>query len=168
MLKYVLNQSRLLRSFGVLLFLVGVVATSNGAEPVSFRAEIAPILINNCLACHGPKKAEGGYRVDSYERLLSEGDSGSAGVTGKDVEASELFRRIVSEDKEERMPLESDPLTAEDIELVKRWIVEGTFAWISRHRRHSKDYERTTESSEAMIYIAMIGLMLRRLKPTVR
>ena len=44
-MKYVLNQSRLLRSFGVLLFLVGVVATSNGAEPVSFRAEIAPILM---------------------------------------------------------------------------------------------------------------------------
>jgi len=52
--------------------------------------------------------------------------------------------------------------------LPKRWIVERTFAWISRHRRHSKDYERTTESSEAMIYIAMIGLMLKRLKPTVR
>lgn len=47
--------------------------------------------------------------------------------------------------------------------LPKRWIVERTFAWISRCRRHSKDYERTTESSEAMIYISMIGLMSRRL-----
>ena len=50
--------------------------------------------------------------------------------------------------------------------LTKRWIVERTFAWINRHRRHSKDYEHTVESSEAMIYIAMTGLMLRRLKPT--
>jgi len=47
--------------------------------------------------------------------------------------------------------------------LPKRWIVERTFAWISRCRRHSKDYERTTESSEAMIHIAMIQLMARRL-----
>jgi len=47
--------------------------------------------------------------------------------------------------------------------LPKRWIVERTFAWISRCRRHSKDYERTTESSEAMIQIAMIQLMVRRL-----
>lgn len=47
--------------------------------------------------------------------------------------------------------------------LPKRWIVERTFAWISRCRRNSKDYERTTESSEAMIYITMIALMSRRL-----
>jgi putative transposase len=47
--------------------------------------------------------------------------------------------------------------------LPKRWIVERTFAWISRCRRHSKDYERTTETSENMIYITMIGLMSRRL-----
>lgn len=47
--------------------------------------------------------------------------------------------------------------------LPKRWIVERTFAWLGRYRRHSKDYERTTESSEAMIYISMIHLMSRRL-----
>ena len=47
--------------------------------------------------------------------------------------------------------------------LPKRWVVERTFAWLGRYRRHSKDYERTTESSEAMIWISMIHLMSRRL-----
>jgi putative transposase len=47
--------------------------------------------------------------------------------------------------------------------LPKRWIVERTFAWIARHRRHARDYERNPETSEAMIYIAMISLMSRRL-----
>jgi putative transposase len=47
--------------------------------------------------------------------------------------------------------------------LPKRWVVERTFAWLGRYRRHSRDYERTTESSEAMILISMIHLMSRRL-----
>ena len=50
--------------------------------------------------------------------------------------------------------------------LPKRWIVERTFAWLARYRRHSKDYERSTESSETMIYVSMIALMSRRLTLT--
>ncbi len=47
--------------------------------------------------------------------------------------------------------------------LPRRWVVERTLAWICRHRRHSKDYEYLLESSEALIYAAMIRLMLTRL-----
>jgi len=49
--------------------------------------------------------------------------------------------------------------------LPKRWIVERTFGWFGRYRRLSKDYEQTTASSQSMIYIAMINLMLHRLAP---
>ena len=47
--------------------------------------------------------------------------------------------------------------------LPKRWIVERTFAWLVRHRRHSRDYEKTIASSEALTYIAMMSLMSKRL-----
>jgi putative transposase len=46
-----------------------------------------------------------------------------------------------------------------------RWIVERTFAWLENYHRLGKDYERLSESSEALIYLAMIHLMLRRLAP---
>jgi putative transposase len=49
--------------------------------------------------------------------------------------------------------------------LPKRWIVERTFGWFGRYRRLSKDYEELTDSSESMIYLAMIHLMVRRLRP---
>ena len=49
------------------------------------------------------------------------------------------------------------------IVLPNRWIVERTFAWISRCRRNAKDYERKPEHSEAMIHITMIALMSKRL-----
>ncbi len=52
--------------------------------------------------------------------------------------------------------------------LPKRWVVERTFSWTDRWRRHSKDYERRTDSSEAMIKISHIGLMTRRLAPAHR
>ena len=47
--------------------------------------------------------------------------------------------------------------------LPKRWIVERTFAWLARYRRLSQDYEYLTQTSEAMIRVAMIHLMVRRL-----
>jgi putative transposase len=50
--------------------------------------------------------------------------------------------------------------------LPKRWVVERTFGWLGRYRRLSKDYEGLPETSEAMIQLAMIHVMVRRLEPT--
>jgi transposase len=65
-----------------------------------------------------------------------------------------------------RMEISSRPVDAEGFKpLPIRWVVERTFAWIGRCRRNSKDYERRTDSSESMILISTMSLMLRRLRP---
>ena len=51
------------------------------------------------------------------------------------------------------------------VKLPRRWVVERTFAWLGRYRRNSRDYERFTGSSEAMIKISSIHRRLRILKP---
>src|SRR5437868_14061497 len=95
------------------------------AEQVSFKRDIAPVLLNNCLACHGPKKSEGGYRIDTFERVTAAGDSTQPGFVAKDLDGSEAFRRITSTDVKERMPLEGDPLPPEQVVLIKKWIEAG-------------------------------------------
>jgi putative transposase len=52
------------------------------------------------------------------------------------------------------------------VKLPRRWVVERTFAWLGRYRRHSRDYERLTQSSEAMIRVSAVQLLLNRLKPS--
>jgi putative transposase len=49
--------------------------------------------------------------------------------------------------------------------LHRRWVVERTFAWLGRYRRHSRDYEGSPESSAAMVQVSSIHRMLRLLKP---
>ena len=50
----------------------------------------------------------------------------------------------------------------------ERWVVERTFAWLGRCRRLSKDYERLTGTSEALIRLAMIHIMVRKLEPAFK
>jgi len=50
------------------------------------------------------------------------------------------------------------------VKQPQRYVVERTFAWLGRYRRHSRDYERFTESSEAMLKVSSIHRMLRLLK----
>ena len=49
--------------------------------------------------------------------------------------------------------------------LPRQWVMERTLAWLGRRRRLSKDYEVLPETSETWVHIAMVHLMLRRLKP---
>ncbi len=55
---------------GAILLLAAMGPMSQGAEPeVRFGEQVAPILVNRCLACHGPKKASAHFRVDTFARL---------------------------------------------------------------------------------------------------
>lgn len=64
------------------------------------------------------------------------------------------------------MEIGSRPAGATEFKPIPiRWVVERTFAWIGRYRRNSKDYEKRTDSSESMVLLGSISLMLRRLSP---
>jgi putative transposase len=65
-----------------------------------------------------------------------------------------------------RLEIVSRPKDAKGFVLLpKRWVVERSFAWLGRSRRLSKDYERRTDSSECMIRLSGIHLILKRMAP---
>jgi len=93
-------------------------------ESPSFNRDIRPILANTCFACHGPDSGtrEAELRLDTFE-----GATEWAIVAG-DAEGSEVISRVTSDDPEMRMPpaaSKKPPLTAEQIELLRKWINAG-------------------------------------------
>ena len=94
-----------------------------------------------------------GRRLHRVRRIWADGGYGGAFVDW----APRHFGRAVEIVKRSNMH--------RFVVLPKRWIVERTFAWLGKYRRLSKDYETLPASSEMMIYLAMINLMIHRLKP---
>jgi putative transposase len=77
----------------------------------------------------------------------------------------EVMRRWVREWAKEGVVIDAEEFSGPRRfgDLPRRWVVERTFSWLSQNRRMSKDYERLPESSEALVYVAMSRLMVRRL-----
>ena len=103
-------------------------ALGKNPAALSFNRDIRPILSENCYTCHGPdhnaRKAD--LRLDLREAALTNLKGHAAIVPGKSEE-SELIRRVSLAASEQRMPPASTgkTLTAEQIELLRRWIDEG-------------------------------------------
>ncbi len=92
---------------------------------VDYNADVKPILNKNCMACHGGVKKAGNVSFLFEEEMLQPGKSGKRpGVRG-DANASEMIRRILSDDPDERMPKKGPGLTDEEINTLKKWIDQG-------------------------------------------
>jgi mono/diheme cytochrome c family protein len=96
---------------------------------IEFGRQIRPIFADNCFACHGPDESnrEGGLRLDQREGAFAEADSGSRPIVPGDVEASEIYARLITQDSDLRMPpVDSNKsLRPDQIELVRQWIEQG-------------------------------------------
>ncbi len=96
--------------------------------------------------------ADAGYRGADLRRWITEG-------LGLSLEIVQRRSRWVWV----RNDVEPEPIPAGFEVIRRRWVVERTFAWICRNRRMSRDYEFLAQTTEALIYVTMIRLMLRRL-----
>ena len=97
---------------------------ADAVEPVDFERQIRPLLLEKCGECHGATTQRSGLRIDARHGAFKGGDGGPAIVPGK-ADQSELFRRVITEAPDERMPPEQPPLKKDEIELLRRWINSG-------------------------------------------
>ena len=104
---------------------VDLAATAASYEdPINFDQHIAAILKSKCGVCHGDGKQEAGLTLSSYAGVIQGSGGGKIVMAGQSAQ-SKLLEVLTTEDANLRMPPDSDPLTKEQIELLKSWIDSG-------------------------------------------
>lgn len=98
-------------------------APSTLATDDLFQTTVAPVLARRCLSCHDDLEHKGGLSLHT-SKALDGGDSGPLVVPG-DPDASLLIEQITPLDGTASMPLDADPLSAEEIDAVRSWIAQG-------------------------------------------
>ena len=99
--------------------------TTQTTAGISFKKQVAPILLEQCVDCHNAKKSKGGYSLDSFDRLLQTGDSNHAPIKPGKPEDSELYRLIMTIEEEDRMPKKAPALGKSETEIIRQWIEQG-------------------------------------------
>src|SRR5438093_8392027 len=98
--------------------------TGKATEPVDYTREIKPLLKQRCYACHGALKQKANLRLDTGA-FIRRGSKNGAVIVTNDVERSPLILRVASKDPDERMPQQGEPLSPEQIELLRGGIGQG-------------------------------------------
>ncbi|MBX3242232.1 MAG: DUF1553 domain-containing protein [Chitinophagaceae bacterium] len=119
-----INKKLLVITIGLLIIVV-IGIRFFGQEKVDFNTEVKPLLNKKCISCHGGVKKEGGFSVLFRNEAMDTTDSGHPAIVPGHPDKSEMIRRLVSRDPEERMPYNHEPLSDREIDMLKRWIKEG-------------------------------------------
>lgn len=121
------------RGVPVLVFLLAIAGVTSGRiapleageEPVSYLEDVRPLLARKCLSCHGVLRQKADLRLDTRAGMLEGGRHGPA-IRPGEPEESRLLARVTAK-PDERMPPaeEGAPLTPEEVDLLRRWILAG-------------------------------------------
>ncbi|GAB2787142.1 hypothetical protein GCM10027275_34740 [Rhabdobacter roseus] len=94
-------------------------------DKIDYNADVKPILNKHCMACHGGVKKAGGVSFLFEEEIIEPGKSGKRPVVPGDAASSEMIRRILTDDPDEKMPKDGPPLTDDEVEVLRKWIDQG-------------------------------------------
>jgi mono/diheme cytochrome c family protein len=117
-----------LLSLSALILAAGTTVAAPPVERVEYNRDVRPILADHCFACHGPDKntRKAGLRLDNATDATAERQGSRAVVPGK-PEASEILKRLTTEEPSERMPPAKfgKPVSDKQVAILRRWIEQG-------------------------------------------
>jgi len=120
-----LANKKLLVILGLACTTASIYYCTPGSQKVDFSADVKPILNKKCISCHGGVKKQGGFSVLFREEALAATKSGHPAIIPGDPDGSEMIKRLTSKDPEERMPYKHEPLSGDEISILKKWIKQG-------------------------------------------
>ncbi len=95
-------------------------------EVVSYYRHVRPLFLQHCQGCHQPAKAEGSFLMTTYDELFKQGESDKPGVVAGQPDRSYIVEQITPHDgKSPKMPRNKEPLSAHEVNLIKKWIAQG-------------------------------------------
>jgi mono/diheme cytochrome c family protein len=107
------------------LALAGGTGAARAQGAVVFARDVWPIFEAKCTTCHGPEDQFNDLRLDSKDRILRGGKNGKVVVPGEPDRSPMYIRVSLPPDDLDIMPAEGDPLSAAQIDTLRRWIAEG-------------------------------------------
>ena len=105
------------------IYAVAFLAVPFNSSAVDYQKEILPIFKRQCFKCHGNEEAKGKLNLEEGE--IEKHIKSSGEIRPGNAERSALYKSLIEEDEEDRMPQKKEALPAEQIELIKTWIDEG-------------------------------------------
>jgi mono/diheme cytochrome c family protein len=99
---------------------------ASAKKDLTFVKDIQPIFQKSCVKCHGPEKQKGKLRLDTLEATMKGGESGDCITKGNSAKST-LVHTIARLDPDAAMPPDGkgDPLTKEQVGIVRAWIDQG-------------------------------------------
>jgi hypothetical protein len=118
-------MKNILFTLSSILLIILIIFFSRNEEPVDFSADVKPILNKHCISCHGGVKKNGGFSLLFEQEAFAVNDSGFPAIVPGNPHQSEMIKRLMESDPELRMPYNKAPLSADEIEVLKKWIKQG-------------------------------------------
>lgn len=120
-----MNRARPIFSTTLLALAIASPSLAEDPAPVGFLKDVAPILVQNCIACHNPKKSESKYTMTTFAQLAKGGVRGKGITLVPGDPENSYFVELCQPDGDPRMPWKQDPLANEKLAVIEEWVKQG-------------------------------------------